>query len=267
MGRILATRDKDAPLSANKADSPAFRAPQRAPRLADQLYEEILGQIVAGTLAIGARLPSESQLGEIFGVSRPVIREAISRLQADGLVATRHGAGTFVRRQPRVEFLRLAPIGSIADLMRCFEYRIALEGEAAALAAERRTPEALDEIDRALAALDGVIERGEVGAEADNRFHVAVAKASQNELFQESLDALSSHIFAGMTVARNLSLGHSRERLLLVQDEHRRIVDAIRTGDGDLARIVMRRHIDNARARMLGETAQGDRGDGAAKQE
>lgn len=251
MSRTPAARDTGVPDAGS--GRPAFRAPQRAPRLADQLYEEILGQIVAGSLPTGARLPSESQLGLIFGVSRPVIREAISRLQADGLVVTRHGAGTFVQRQPKVEFLRLAPIGSIADLMRCFEYRIALEGEAAALAAVRRTPEALAEIDAALAALDRVIERGEVGAEADNRFHVAIAKASQNELFRESLDALSSHIFAGMVVARNLSLGHSRDRLALVQDEHRRIVAAIRAGDGELARSVMRRHIDNARARMLGD--------------
>jgi DNA-binding FadR family transcriptional regulator len=87
-----------------------------------------------GTLS-GDRLPSESRLCEVFGVSRPVVREAISRLQADGLVVTRHGAGTFVAKRPREEFLRLAPIGSLADLMRCYEYRIALEGEAASLAA------------------------------------------------------------------------------------------------------------------------------------
>ncbi|GGF10387.1 GntR family transcriptional regulator [Aliidongia dinghuensis] len=250
MSRLLAARH-ETELGSDAA--PAFRTPRRAPRLADQLYEEILGQIVAGKLPTGARLPSETRLGAIFGVSRPVIREAISRLQADGLVATRHGAGTFVLRRPGPEFLRLAPIGSIADLMRCCEYRIAVEGEAAALAAERRTPEALAEIEAALAALDRVIERGEVGAEADNRFHVAIAKASQNELFRASLDALSSHIFAGMTVARNLTLGHSRERLLLVQDEHRRIVEAIRAGDAEEARRVMRQHIDNARARMLGD--------------
>jgi GntR family transcriptional regulator, transcriptional repressor for pyruvate dehydrogenase complex len=252
VSRTLAARDDRIGEGIDDA-TPSFRAPRRAPRLADQLYEEILGQIVAGTLPTGARLPSESQLGQLFGVSRPVIRETISRLQADGLVVTRHGAGTFVQRQPKVEFLRLAPIGSIADLMRCYEYRIALEGEAAALAAVRRTPEDLVEIDAALAALDGVIARGEVGVEADNLFHVAIARASHNELFTESLDALSSHIFAGMTVARNLSLGHSRTRLTLVQDEHRRIVEAIRAGDGEAARRIMREHIDNARARMLGD--------------
>lgn len=234
----------------------SFRPPQRAGRLADQLYEEIVRQIVHGKLQTGGKLPSENQLCDIFKVSRPVVREAIARLQADGLVVTRQGAGTTVAKRPRDEFLRLAPIGEIADLMRCYEYRIALEGEAAYLAAQRRTPEAMSEIDAALAELEGVIARGEVGVEADSRFHVAIARASQNALFEQSLAALASHIFAAMTVARNLSLAHSRRRLTLVQDEHRRIVEAIRAGEPDEARALMRLHIDNARSRVLSDSVE-----------
>jgi len=234
----------------------SFRAPQRAQRLADQLYEEIVRQIVHGRLPTGERLPSENQLCEIFKVSRPVVREAIARLQADGLVVTRQGAATTVAKRPRREFLRLAPIGEIADLMRCYEYRIAVEGEAAFLAGQRCTPEAMAEIDAALAELEGVIARGEVGVEADRRFHVAIARASQNALFEQSLDALAAHIFAAMTVARNLSLTHSRRRLTLVQDEHRRIVEAIRAGEPEEARTLMREHIDNARSRVLSDSAE-----------
>jgi GntR family transcriptional regulator, transcriptional repressor for pyruvate dehydrogenase complex len=233
-----------------------FRPPQRSARLADQLYEEIVRQIVHGKLPTGERLPSENQLCDIFKVSRPVIREAIARLQADGLVVTRQGAGTYVAKRPRNEFLRLAPIGEIADLMRCYEYRIAVEGEAAYLAAQRRTPEAMAEIDAALAELDGVIERGDVGVEADSRFHVAIARATQNALFEQSLSALAAHIFAVMNVARNLTLTHSRRRLTLVQDEHRHIVEAIRAGDSDKARALMRLHIDNARSRVLSDSVE-----------
>jgi DNA-binding FadR family transcriptional regulator len=228
---------------------------QRSVRLADQLYEQIVSQIVAGSLPNGERLPSESRLCEIFGVSRPVVREAIFRLQADGLVVTRQGAGTYVARRPRDEFLRLAPIGGIADLMRCYELRIALEGEAAFLAAQRRTASAMAAIDASLAALDRVIRTNEIGVDADHRFHVAIARASQNDLFDQSLDALSAHIFAGMHVARSLSLGHSPQRLILVQNEHEAITRAIRAGDAELARETMRRHIDNARTRVLGDAA------------
>jgi GntR family transcriptional repressor for pyruvate dehydrogenase complex len=240
-------------MTAPPQPSAGFRPPQRAARLADQLYEQIVGQITDGTLAMGERLPAESRLSEIFGVSRPVVRETIFRLQADGLVLTRHGAGTYVSKQPRPEFLRLAPSGSIADLMRCYEYRIALEGEAAALAAERATPEALAEIEAALQDLDRAIQSGELGAEADHRFHLAIARASQNILFVQSLDLLSTHIHAAMQLARSLSLSHSRERLTIVQDEHRAIAQAIRISDQATARSEMRRHVDNARARVLGQ--------------
>ena len=229
---------------------------QRSVRLADQLYEQIVNQIVQGGLPTGERLPSESQLCDLFGVSRPVVREAISRLQADGLVVTRQGAGTFVAMRPKSEFLNLAPIGCVADLMRCFEFRIALEGEAAFLAAQRRTRTDLAAIDAALAALDKVVNSQEVGADADHQFHVAIARASQNDMFYRSLDVLSANIFAGMTLGRSLSLQHSQERLRAVQKEHEAIGDAIRTGDPEAARRSTRRHIDNARARVLGDTSK-----------
>ena len=235
-----------------------FARLQRSARLADQLYEQIVSQIVKGSLPTGDRLPSESELCDVFEVSRPVVREAICRLQADGLVITRQGAGTFVAKQPKDEFLKLAPIGSMADLMRCFEFRIALEGEAAFLAAQRRTRENLKEIDASLKALDQAIRTNKVGAEADHQFHAAIARASQNEMFHRSLEALSVQIFAGMTVGRRLSLHqHSPKRLKVVQSEHQATVAAIRAGDADAARRSMRNHIDNARARVLGDTSKG----------
>ncbi len=185
-------------------------------------------------------------------MSRPVIREALARLHADGVVVTRRGAGTFVQRQPGREFLRLAPIGGIADLMRCFEFRIALEGEAAYLAAKRRTEEHLAAINEAFAKLNEVTE-AELGVKEDIELHVAIARASRNQLFVQTLDALAIHVFNGMNITRNISLMRSQKRRLLVQEEHRRIVDAISAGDDELARTAMRAHIDNARHRALGE--------------
>ncbi|WP_048878201.1 FadR/GntR family transcriptional regulator [Acidocella aminolytica] len=231
---------------------PGFGQLPRAARLADQLYEQIVAQIIDGTLPEGERLPSEAKLCELYGVSRPVVREAIFRLQADGLVHTRHGAGTYVAKRPRDEFLRLAPIGGMADLMRCYELRIALEGEAAALAALRQQPESMARIDDALMALDNAVASHEIGVEADHLFHVAIACATQNELFIQSLDALSAHIFAGMHVARSLSLAApDPARLQAVQAEHRAIAGAIRAHDAEAARQAMRAHIDNARSRIL----------------
>ena len=73
-------------------------------RYADRVYEQILGQIVAGDFKIGDRLPSENQLGTEYDVSRAVVREALARLYADGVTVTRRGAGTYVQRQLGREF-------------------------------------------------------------------------------------------------------------------------------------------------------------------
>src|SRR4051812_30299120 len=120
-------------------ERPSIRsgAPQRAPRLADQLYAQLLDQIVRGTLMGGQRLPSENRMSSQFAVSRPVIREAIARLQADGLVTTRHGSGTFVVGPPKDRTIKLAPIVGTPALVLCFELRTALECEMAILAARR----------------------------------------------------------------------------------------------------------------------------------
>ena len=229
---------------------------QVAKSLADRIYEEILKQIVSGDMQIGDRLPSETQFAANYKVSRAVIREALSRLHADGVVVTRRGAGTFVHRQPAREFLKLAPIGGIADLMRCLEFRIALEGEAAYLAAQRRTEEHMAAIDEAFQQLEEANAAGQLGVEQDAEFHVAIARASRNQMFMQALDALAIHVFHGMNVTRKLSLARNRKRLALVQEEHRKIVEAIRSGDEELARKAMRAHIDNARTRVLGDSAE-----------
>ncbi len=246
----------------NSASRPPLRVEssplEQSSRFADRIYEQILEQIVSGQCAIGDRLPSEDQLAKEHSVSRPVIREALSRLQADGVVVTRKGAGTFVQRQPGREFLRLAPIGGIADLMRCFEFRIGLEGEAAYLAAQRRTDEHIASIQSAFNKLNEANAASELGVKEDIELHVAIARASRNQMFVQTLDALTVHIFNGINITRRLSLTRSRKRLLLVQEEHRRIVEAIVASDGDLARSAMREHIDNARHRALGDSAEPD---------
>lgn len=229
---------------------------EAAGRLADRIYEQIIEQIVVGQLHIGDRLPSENQLGTEFGVSRAVVREALARLHADGVTATRRGAGTYVQRQPGREFLRLSPIGGIADLMRCFEFRIALEGEAASLAAQRRTDEDLGAIEEAFEQLNRVNANGELGVDEDIRFHAAIAAASRNQLFIQTLEALAVHISNGMNLTRHISLSRNKNRLVMVQEEHSHIVHAIREQDPEKARNAIRLHISNARSRALDDSTE-----------
>ena len=229
---------------------------KRPGRLADQIYDRLLRQIVEGVFAVGARLPSEVHLCERFGVSRPVIRETISRLHADALVVTRRGSGSIIVRRPDQAILGLAGAGEMAQLMRCFEFRIGIEGEAAYLAAQRRTDDDMESIEAALADLDDVIAQGAIGVGADINFHASVSRAAKNSLFVEQLERLSAEMRNGMTLTRSLSLARKRKRQLLVQNEHVQIVTAIKDQDDDRAREAMRIHIDNARKRALDDAAE-----------
>src|SRR5688572_9078152 len=131
--------------------------PLRPPRnLMEEVVARIAGEIRSGRLAPGARLPTEQQLMEAMGVSRTVVREAVAALRAEGLVTTRQGSGAFVSADTsRVPF-RIDPDGlvSIEHVLDVMELRLAIEVEAAALAAERITPERLAPIGRALRAIE-----------------------------------------------------------------------------------------------------------------
>ncbi len=228
-------------------------------RLADKLYEELLGWITHEALREGDRLPSEDHLAKQFGVSRPVVRQALLRLRSDEIIISRHGSGSYIRRRPKKEFFDFAPIGGVADLVRCFEYRIALEGEAAWLAARRRTNTDLKRIGDALRDMDEAIASRVVATDSDINFHEAIAAATKNDLFASTMASLSTVILAGMTVARNLSLRMDLARLELVQREHLAIYQAIEAQDPSTARELMRTHIDNARTRVLTDSVEPDR--------
>ncbi|NGM86755.1 FadR family transcriptional regulator [Parapusillimonas sp. SGNA-6] len=225
-------------------------------KLADKLYEQLLSWITYEKFKEGSKLPTEDQLSKEFGVSRPVVREALSRLRSDGIIVSRHGSGSYVQRRPKKEFFDFAPIGGVADLMRCFEYRIALEGEAAWLAATRRSTSDLKEMRSALLEMDRAIESHIVAVDADIKFHNAIAAATRNELFVSTMASLAEYMFAGMNVARSLSLRLDVARLQLVQQEHAAIFDAIEARDPGAAREAMRAHIANARIRILSDSVE-----------
>jgi len=225
-------------------------APQRKERLGDLLYGQILEQIVSGALKEGDKLPSENQICRSSQVSRPTVREALMRLHADGLVTTRQGSGTYVQRRPSDHLTRLARISDIAGMLRCLEVRIALEGQAATLAAQRRTPAQMDQIFEKLAALRKAFDGNQVPARVDFEFHLAVATASGNAMFAELLDVLNGTIQEAMTVALGITRAGSKERARRVYDEHEAIAEAIARSDGEAAGLTMRYHLHRARQRV-----------------
>ncbi len=219
--------------------------------LSDRVYEKILALIAGGEIPVGAKLPTEHTLSEELEVSRPVLRQALKQLREDGVIVSRQGSGSFVQRRPEEAALEFAPVGSIADIQRTFEFRAAIEGEAAYLAADRRSEADLAKMHDQLSELDRCIRDGELGVETDEAFHEAICTASGNQYFSIARTSMKANILTGLNLTRNLSLTKPHERLELVQQEHYQIFEAIKNKDADAARTAMRLHVENARKRVF----------------
>ncbi len=220
-------------------------------KLSDVAYARIVAGITSGDYPVGGKLPTENELADLLSVSRPVVREALSRLRDDGLVVSRRGSGTYVRTAPMPGDRRLTTLSSIGDMRKCLEYRISFEGETAFHAARDLVPEGEAAIKAALARLEAAVEGSEIDIEDDFGLHFAIACATENRFFAAGLSAMREPVMAGMTITRHFSLLRTRKRLLELHDEHVRIVDAILARDPQGARAAMRTHLENAVVRAF----------------
>ena len=228
---------------------PARRRPRT---LALELVESLGDRIRDGRIATGEKLPSEAAIMEEFGVSRTVVREAISKLQAAALVETRHGIGTFVVGLGDGTAFRIAPdqMGTLHDVIAVLELRIGLETEAAALAAVRRTQENLQDMRSALDAFAAALAAGRDAVGPDFQFHLEVARATQNQHFTELMSTLGSMIIPRARLeAGPVESDAQRNYLHRANAEHENIYDAIVSQDPEAARAAMRTHLANSRER------------------
>lgn len=158
-------------------------APQ-AKTLVVKVSEELRSQIAKGRYKTGERLPSEAQMTQEFGVSRTVVREAIASLRSDGLVEPRQGAGVFVLEPPPVERrpFHNVDLARVSSLIEMLELRTAVEGDAAGLAAVRRSPAQEEKIIEAFDAFRASAAKGIPTAEADFAFHGCCRRNQQSAL-------------------------------------------------------------------------------------
>ncbi len=228
-------------------------------QLSDYVYESILEKLISGQLDEGVKLPTENELARLFEVSRPTVRQALSRLQADGLVVSRKGSGNYVSRRPSTSLLNLNPgEGAISEMLKSHELRIALEGDAAALAAARRSSAELSNMKDALdlQAKSATISKQDV-SRADAIFHETIAEATRNHLFVDVIKSLTEAARNSWVIWTKLS-SHDYEKVVAtVVGEHRKIYDAIERQDPDRARSAMRVHLSTAVDRMLGAADSG----------
>jgi GntR family transcriptional regulator, transcriptional repressor for pyruvate dehydrogenase complex len=227
--------------------------PKRGRNLAERVAGEFTGEIRQGKLRPGDRLPTEAEVVRRYGVSRTVVREALSQLQAAGLVETRHGVGTFVSQKQRESGLRAnaAEIATVVDLLAMLELRIGVESEAAAVAARRRTGAQLEAMRSALDDFEARLAKGVETTEADFRFHALIAEATDNRYFSTFMASLGSKVIPRTQLKLpDAGTEYHRNYLASINREHEDIFNAIARGDGDGARAAMRTHIGNGRERL-----------------
>lgn len=221
----------------------AHEARRPVVNLAQRLVDAISDSIQKGELNPGDKLPTEAALMTVYGVSRTVVREALQRLQASGLVETRHGVGTFIL----VPSSELKPplslqIDPIKDAVNVLELRLSIEVEAAGLAAERRPDDVLKEMRQVLDELNAIDSNGSSSKASllDFKFHQLIGKATNNSYFPEIMEHLKSSL-----------VPRKRMDVKRVCNEHEEVYSAIARGDGYAARAAMRIHLSNSKQRFL----------------
>lgn len=219
--------------------------------LADKVYHLLFTRITNGEYEVNQKLPPENALSVEFGVSRPILRAAMERLRDEGLIYSRQGAGSYVRLPVNAP-VGFARVETLADIQRCYEFRLTLESDAARLAAGRRNQSALEEIDRALALLRDATGSMQHREDADFAFHLAIAKASNNQYYEATMRALRDHINVGMKMHGQSLMSDGAKGLEDVLAEHTAIREAIEDQRGEDAARLMRGHIEHSRDRLFG---------------
>lgn len=221
--------------------------------LTGQVSRSLSERISSGRYKPGDKLPTEQQLIEEFSVSRTVIREAVASLRAHGVISTRQGVGAFVlNRQSNPNFqIDQSLLNMVEEICAVLELRIALESEAAALAATRRTEDDIAAIHNAMSDMKAAIAQDSEALEPDLGFHRAIATATGNVHFVNLFSYLGELVIPRSRLQTFKLDGMSRtEYLERVHGEHQQIASAVIRGDAEAARAAMRLHLADSRERL-----------------
>lgn len=218
--------------------------------LTDRITMMLREDIVSGKYEPGKQLPAGKDLSESFGVSITVVREALSRLKSDGLIASHQGKGVFVEDNAKARPFRLATAGeSQSSIRHIFELRMAVEMQAASLAAERRTRANLKAMQACLKVMKPSHGSFEQALASDIAFHLAVAEATQNPLIVNFMRFLQPHLYESISLARANSARKSETEMIVYKD-HCAIYEAIEANDPHRARLAARRVLDRSLRRL-----------------
>lgn len=203
-------------------------------------------------LEIGDRLPSERELANRFGVSRNSVREALKTLEWEGIIAIRHGGGSFLKEtnQSIGEVLSVKLEGQESHLVfEMLEVRRALEVEATSLAAKRANARDLEQIQLSLKEMAVPVTEVEAGVQADLHFHLHIVRASHNSILIHLMTTLMKEMETTIRATRKNRF-QELERYEETFEEHKHLYLAIASGDSVLAKSLMEKHISGVRREL-----------------
>lgn len=220
-------------------------------RLENRVYGALVAKIRDGELVFGERLPSEVDLAADFGVSRPIVRAALSILRDEGLIVSRRGAGSYVSIGLAEDGSGFAPLDGIDDIAAVFQFRRMLETEAAALAAPRVKAEDIDLLKSYVSNMESLHGAGAGTTELDLKFHLKIAELSDNRFIHEGLEMLRPHQMFIARIIRTLSPRRYEYGKAQMHSEHHTILRALARKDAVQAKDAMMKHIDLSQRRVF----------------
>lgn len=222
--------------------------PIQSVRVFEQVAEQIEKRILDGELRSGDRLPTERHLAEQFHVSRTAVREAMKILAQKGLVDMRPGRGTIVidganaAMQDSIDLVMKLRLGEVGGSNNLVEVREILEIEIAALAAARATEKEIAAMSEAVKVMDESLDDADAFIAADNRFHEALAQATQNTLIFILVNSIVNLLSEQRKQIFDVEGGPQRGQI-----HHKRILESVIRRDPQAARDTMRSHLRQVR--------------------
>lgn len=240
---------------------------ERPERLSDQVADLFMEQIKEGLFKVGDSIPSEASLSKQFGVSRTVIREALARLKYEGVLESKRKTGAQIGSLANLLTFRLDVGAEVSsqELTALYELRAALEGDAAALAAERRSEKQISVLKNHFENIAQAIRTDKDYSKSDAAFHQTIADASGNIYLRDFTNFLSDQL--SFLIARATErVKRQSNSLTQIQNEHEDILNAIVSGDPLQAREAAREHLRNAFRRQKIDLSKGLLAPGFLKQ-
>ncbi|WP_308420268.1 FadR/GntR family transcriptional regulator [Kroppenstedtia guangzhouensis] len=221
-------------------------------KVSEQVFDRIKEMIKEGKFKPGDKLPAEYRLSEMFGVSRTPVREALSILEASGMIKSTQGGGTVVQPVSITNLMEETTLEmvDVDEVLQLLEVRMILESQTAALAAKRRSEEDLKQMEKALGEIRRAIETQEaIGHEQDILFHQAIVDASHNPVLKQTMVGISNLYYKAVRFSLKKNVGFYEKRKQVLE-EHITIKEAVARRDSEAAREAMLIHLRNARTKL-----------------